>query len=247
MISVIIPAYNAEKYLCESVNSALQQTHRDIEIIIIDDKSSDNTLSIASSLADHDRRVKILSNPQNLGVANARNAGIAAATGDYIAFLDADDIWVPDKLAKQLNKLESEKLDLCYTAYGFIDAEGNPFGKLYRVPEKISFAELLKENVIGCSTVLFRRKLSEHTKMRAEYSHEDYVFWLELLRGGAGAGGIDEPLMLYRKTAGGRSFNKFNSAKNRFKIYRDFLGMRIPASVICLVSYAVHGVKKHWL
>ena len=247
VISVIIPAYNNENYLILAVESVLTQTYQDFEIIIIDDRSTDNTLRVAIELASKDSRLKVISNPKNLGVVGSRNKGFAAATGEYIAFLDSDDIWLPDKLEKQIELMERNSFDLCYTAYSFIDADGGEFGKTYNVPESTSFSKMLRENVIGCSTVVVRKNLTNDVKMREEYAHEDYVMWLELLRGGARAGGINEPLVLYRKTEQGRSFNKLNAAKGRFYIYRDFLGLSLPKSIFYFAIYAVNGIIKHYL
>jgi len=246
MVSIIIPAYNNEVYLGQAAASVLNQTYQDFEIIIIDDKSTDDTLACALGLAKQDSRIKVLANPQNLGVVKTRNNGFAAATGEYVAFLDSDDIWQSDKLEKQLDLMNRMSLDLCYTAYSFIDAAGNKFGKTYHVPENTSFSKMLRENVIGCSTVVLRKSLTDNVKMRDGYAHEDYVMWLELLRDGAVAGGINEPLVLYRKTEQGRSFNKLNAAKGRFHIYHEFLGLNPLKSLFFFTIYAINGIIKHY-
>jgi teichuronic acid biosynthesis glycosyltransferase TuaG len=189
----------------------------------------------------------VIANPENLGVELSRNKGFDATRGDYIAFLDSDDIWLPDKLEKQFNLINRLSLDLCYTAYSFIDFDGNAVGKPYKVPESTSFENMLKKNVIGCSTVVIRKKLTDTVKMREGYAHEDYVMWLELLRNGAKAGGINEPLMLYRKTDQSRSFNKRKAAKGRFFIYRDFLGLSLPKAIYVFTIYAINGIIKHYL
>ena len=245
MVSIIIPVYNSEKYLGEAVKSALNQSYKDFEIIIIEDKSSDGTLACARELANQDTRIKVLANNENIGVVQSRNMGFDAARGEFIAFLDSDDVWLNDKLEKQITFMESNAIDLCYTAYSIIDDEGN-ICKTYNVPVKTTLDKMLKENVIGCSSVVIRKSLTESIKMRDEYAHEDYVMWLELLIGGAVAGGINEPLMLYRKTDKGRSYNKINAAKDRFKIYSDFLGFSLPKSILCFLKYAFNGIIKHY-
>ena len=246
MISVIIPAYNNDRYLSEAVTSVLRQSYQNFEIFIIDDKSTDNTLSCARAFAEQDYRVRVIANHKNLGVAQSRNIGIEAADGDYIAFLDSDDIWMPDKLERQIAEMEINCLDLCYTAYGFMDAEGNISKKIYHVPQTTSLSEMLKENVIGCSTAVFRKHLSKQAKMREEYAHEDYVFWLELMQNGVCAGGINSPLAHYRKTNRGRSYNKLNTAKGRMHVYRDFLDLSLTKSALSFAAYAVNGAKKHF-
>jgi len=247
MVSVIIPAYNSEKYLKQAVQSVLSQTYQNFEIILIDDKSTDNTLGISHFLANQDSRIHVLENPVNIGVAASRNKGMSACTGEYIAFLDSDDIWLPDKINLQMQKIREENLDLCCTAYSFINSETKPIGKTYRIPEVVSLKRLLAENVIGASTVVFRRSLALKFNMRTEYLHEDYVFWLELLQSGIHAAGINKPLTQYRKTEQGRSSNKKNAAHARYKIYRDFLGMSQIMSALYLTAYAFNGVKKHYL
>jgi teichuronic acid biosynthesis glycosyltransferase TuaG len=246
MVSVIIPAYNNEVFLVSAVESVLNQTYQDFEIIIIDDKSDDNTLLCAKTFSERDNRVKVISNPENLGVVQSRNKGFASATGEFIAFLDSDDLWMPEKLEKQIKQMEQKQLGLCYTAYSIINADGEQIGKTYHVPRAVTLNDLLKENVIGCSSVVIRHSSTERIKMREGYAHEDYVMWLELLNTGIIAGGIDEPLMLYRKTEQGRSFNKVNAAKGRFHIYRDFLGMSQPKSIYYFIIYAFNGLKKHF-
>ena len=246
MISVIIPAYNNEEYLIKAVESVLNQTYLDYEIIIIDDCSTDNTLSCANDLAARDIRIHVVSNPENIGVVQSRNKGFNIAKGDYIAFLDSDDIWMPDKLEKQIDLMNSLSLDLCYTAYALINANGNIIGKTSYVPESTSLSQMLRKNVIGCSSVVLRKHITDTVKMREGYAHEDYVMWLELLQSGVRAGGINEPLMLYRKTDQGRSFNKMKAAKGRFYIYRDFLGLSLPKSVLSFTIYAVNGIIKHY-
>jgi teichuronic acid biosynthesis glycosyltransferase TuaG len=246
MVSIIIPVYNNEVYLVQAVESVLGQTFQDFEIIIIDDCSADDTLAVARRLAVEDSRIKVIANTENLGVVQSRNTGFAAAAGDYIAFLDSDDIWSNEKLEKQITLMERDSLDLCYTAYAFIDADGNRHGKTYHVPESASLSRMLRENVIGCSTVVLRKHLTDTVKLREGYAHEDYVMWLELLRNGVVAGGINEPLMLYRKTEQGRSFNKINAAKGRFYIYHDFLGFSMLKSALLFAFYAFNGIMKHY-
>jgi len=246
MVSIILPAFNNEVYLVKAVESVLAQTYQDFEVIIIDDKSTDDTLACARNLAERDKRIRVIANPENLGVVQSRNKGFSAATGDLIAFLDSDDLWLPEKLEKQIDLMELKSLDLCYTAYSIIDADGKIHGKTYHVPETTSFKKMLKENVIGNSSVMLRKSLTDNVKIREGYAHEDYVMWLELLRNGAKAGGINEPLMLYRKTDKGRSFNKMSAAKGRFHIYRDFLGFDPVKSLLYFSVYAINGAKKHW-
>jgi teichuronic acid biosynthesis glycosyltransferase TuaG len=243
MITIIIPTYNSEHTLEETLSSAMAQSWQDIEILVLDDGSTDNSRQVAQELAALDSRIRLLSNEKNLGVEATRNRGLDLACGEWIAFLDADDVWQPDKLEKQMAHLHQTGGDLCYTGYSFIDRDSRAIRQPYEVPESISFRQILAENVIGCSTALFRKP--ETIRFRKGYGHEDYVFWLELLRVGYQAVGINEPLMRYRITQTSRSGDKKRAAKNRWRIYRQFLGLDVFRSAGYFAAYAIRGLRKH--
>lgn len=246
-ISVIIPAYNCGKTVRQSVESAMLQTERDLQILLLDDCSTDETANILNALAKEDSRILTYISPQNRGVAETRNHGMALALGTYIAFLDGDDIWLPDKLERQLADMERRGLDLSYTAYYLMDEAGRPAGKDYSVPESLDYDRLLRENVIGCSAALFRRETAAGIYMRGEYAHEDYVFWLELLQKGCKAGGVDLPLMGYRVLAGSRSADKKKAAAGRWSIYRKFLKLPAWKAAVLLAEYGIRGIRKHFI
>lgn len=245
LVSVVIPAYNCERYIEESVRSALRQTLEDLEIIIIDDSSTDDTYEILLRLAAGDNRVRILQNEKNLGVADTRNRAFDEARGQYIAFLDGDDIWLPNKLEMQLALMEEVNCDFCCTSYSFINENGQAIGKPYLVSRAISLEKLIGENMIGCSTVLCKAEILKQYRMRSEYAHEDYALWLELLRDGYLADGINEPLMKYRVLKGSRSKNKIRSAVNRWKIYSNLLNMGFLKSCKAFLHYVISGIMKH--
>ena len=246
MISIIIPAYNCAKYLEETVKSVLSQTYQDFEVLILNDCSTDCTAILIGQLAKADKRIRVLSNEKNIGVSQTRNKGIEAAQGEYIAFIDADDVWLSDKLERQMDCLKKQELDLCYTAYSFIDKNGASIRAPYHVMEKLSWYRLLRENIIGLSTVLLRSDAIGMVRMRGEYSHEDYVFWLELMQNGCKAGGVNTPLMRYRISKSNRSGNKRKAAHERWIIYRRFLKMGRFESFWWFVQYGVKGLLKMW-
>lgn len=243
VVSVIIPAYNCELYLRHAVESALNQTFAELEVLVLDDCSTDRTLALAHQLAQSDNRVKVFSNPQNIGVAETRNRGIQLSKGEYIAFLDGDDIWMPEKLAKQLVRVQQTSSILCYASYSFIDSMGKPVGQPYMVPQTTTYRKLLCENTIGCSTVLLKKEALNSLRFNSIYFHEDYALWLALLRGGGTSCGLTEVLTYYR--TGGRSSNKWKSAKNRWIIYRQGEKMTFLKSLMYLGVYFFKGVKKH--
>jgi len=247
LVSVIIPAYNCKKYIGESVQSALTQTVSDLEVIVIDDASTDGTSDCLASLAVQDRRIRLFRNEGNLGVANTRNRGFTLSQGRYIALLDGDDLWLPDKLEKQLALMKQTDCDFSYTAYSFIDETGQAFGKPYSVLVSVSFQQLIRENIIGCSTVVCKAGLLKQYNMRPEYAHEDYVLWLELLRDGYKACGVPQPLARYRVMQSSRSGDKKRAARDRWRVYRKFLKMGFPQALLAFLSYAANGIRKYYI
>lgn len=241
-VSVIMPAYNGEKTIEDSVCSVLSQTFSEFELIIINDCSTDNTLRQVYKIAEEDSRIKIYTNQENLGVAETRNTGISLASGDYISFIDSDDIWVKEKLELQLDYLNKTGADLCYSSYEFINIYGERIGHLYKVPLSITYKQLLCENVIGCSTVLIKKEILPTSPFTSKYFHEDYVLWLKLLKDQKSAVGINKPLVQYR--VGGRSSNKINAAYHRWKIYRNEEKLSFLVSVYYLSAYAFNGLNK---
>ncbi|HEX6928802.1 MAG TPA: glycosyltransferase family 2 protein, partial [Gammaproteobacteria bacterium] len=211
-ISVVMPAYNLAAYIEASVNSALRQTWRDFELIVVDDGSSDETAAIVERLAADDSRIRLLRSDGNLGGAGARNLGLARARGRYVAFLDGDDLWHPGKLERQLDVLQDTGAEICYTAIQKVDAGGRPFGRVQAVPASVDYAGLLGNPLIGCSTVLLDYEALGRPLMPEIRKRQDFAFWLMLLRNGARAVGVNEPLTCYRVRPGSLSANKMSAA-----------------------------------
>lgn len=244
LCSVIMPAYNCEKYIAEAIESVLNQNYTNWELIIINDCSTDNTEQIIKSYQQKDRRIKLINLTQNRGVANARNIGIRNAEGKYIAFLDADDIWQKEKLYKQIQLLESINADITYTAYMMIDDTGKKI-KERRIKETQYLKDLLKENSIIFSSVVCKKGSIANKKFKSEWYHEDYVFLLDLAKASKKFRGLNENLMQYRVHQSGRSFNKQIAAKYRWKIYRKYLNMSFLQSLYYFVVYAWNGIRKY--
>lgn len=235
LISVIIPAYNAMGTIAGAVESALAQ-NVPLEIIVVDDGGNDGLETLLQDKAI------LLKNEENLGAAESRNRGIRHARGKYVAFLDADDLWLPGKLQKQLDAI-GEKV-LCCTARELMTPEGVCTGRVIGVKERITYRELLKHNSINCSSVLLRRDVALEFPMEHADSHEDYILWLKILQKYDEAVGINEPLLRYRLSNTGKSGSKLNSAKMTFRVYR-YMGFGTVKSLICFCSYAIHGTFKY--
>ncbi len=246
LVSVIMPAYNCELYIEAAIRSVMRQTHENWELLVLDDGSTDATCRVVERLLAEDTRIKLLKNPRNIGVANTRNRGLDLCVGDYAAFLDSDDVWHAEKLEYQLNKMIAEGAGLSYTSYAIVDANGDSVKRPYVVPERITFCDLLKENVIGCSTVMLSRDMITKYRFATGFYHEDYCLWLRILQDGRVAAGCREALVDWRLLENSRSFDKRRSAQNRWRIYRDYLRFSRLKSARLFVSYAFNGLKKYY-
>lgn len=246
VFSVIIPAFNCERFIRAAINSVLHQTFNNFEIIIVLDKSSDQTELEIQAMERQDERIKCIRNKRRLGVAESRNVGMQIAKGQYIAFLDADDLWLPEKLQKQYMAMCLCGSDLCYTSYSFIDENGQATGRTYKVPKNINYRNMLSENSIGTSTCVIKSEIAKCYRFNESYYHEDYVFWLELLKSGKVATGLPDILTHYRVLIGSRSNNKIKAAKERWRIYRNYVKMNRRQSGYYLIKYMVAAVRKYW-
>lgn len=249
MVSIIIPVYNAKSYICEAVASALTQ-ETDKELIVLDDGSTDASMDVLERwLEGHadlvaDTKVIVQKNQKNAGVAQTRNKGVRLASGEYIAFLDADDRFVNGKLQKQVAKLKETGADLCNTARRLIRADGTATETVIHTPEVITLSQLEHSNRINCSSVLVRRETALRFPMAHSDAHEDYLTWLHMLQNGVTMVGIDEPLLEYRLSESGKSRNKWKSAKMTYHTYR-YAGYSRMKSVRLLGCYMINGVKKY--
>lgn len=245
MVSIVMPAYNMERYIEAAVCSVQAQTYENWELLVIDDCSRDATCEIVERLAAEDPRIRLIRNKQNMGVSRTRNRGIEMSRGRYVAFLDSDDMWRPGKLECQIEALERTGADFSYCSYAIVDAEGKQAKPDYMVPTRITYESLLRENVVGCSTVLIEAPVIKANLFGSGFYHEDYVLWVKLLKDGLKAVGCGEVLADWRYIENSRSFNKFRAAKNRWHIYRRFLGLSYVKSVQLLMCYATAGLKKY--
>jgi len=248
LVSVIMPAYNAEKYISQAIDSVRAQTYSDWELIVVDDCSNDESAKIAKSYEMIDSRIHVYELEQNSGVAIARNYGIEKANGQYIALLDSDDVWVCNKLECQLQIVQNTKSNIIYCSYDFIDQNGIEIKKPFIVPETTDYNKMLVSSVISCSTALIESGLLKKHIFKSDFYHEDYVLWMELLSiPGVKASGDPKVLAHYRQIVGSRSSGKYNAAKERWKIYRDVLNLSFSESIIAFLKYAVKGALKYYL
>lgn len=269
MVSIIVPAYNAERYIGQALQSVLAQTMRDWELIVVEDASEDGTKEQVRRFAEtmageagssasgiQDGKLRILENETNRGAAFCRNRGISAARGEWIAFLDSDDMWEPDKLEKQLRcAARHPDAGLLFAGSAFMDGEGKFLSGQLSVPERIDLETLLKQNVISCSSVLVRRDLLlrcrdasgevfPDTRRLGLLMHEDFPVWIRALRVCGLAYGVNEPLLVYRMQRASQSGNKGKAARMTWQVYR-YLKLPLWSCAYYFCCYAWRSVRKY--
>ncbi|MAY01611.1 MAG: glycosyl transferase [Gammaproteobacteria bacterium] len=241
MFSVIMPAFNAEKTISNSINSVLSQSYPDFELIIIDDKSTDKTLEIAKSYLELDARVKLITNTKNGGVANARNLGINKATGQYLSFLDADDLWLKEKLQKQFELFNKKKVYLVFSSYFRVRNGKNM--NIVRAPASVTYNQLLRGNCIGNLTGAYDCfRLGKF--YQEQIGHEDYLMWLRICKKAVRGFGISEPLAKYKVQHKSVSSNKIKALIWMWHIYRTSLGLKFTRSIFYSGCYIFNGLRK---
>ncbi|MCI8888346.1 MAG: glycosyltransferase family 2 protein [Hungatella sp.] len=244
LISVVMPAYNGEKTIGQAIDSVIGQTFKNWELIVVNDQSKDRTKDLILDYAKRDERIRYAENQENSGVSFSRNRGVAMAEGQWIAFLDSDDAWEKEKLEEQVKLIEGGAR-FVFTGSAFMNEAGQRLKFCMNIPEKISFRELLKQNVISCSSVLIEKALLEKYPMAQGNIHEDYAVWLKILRDQRiCAWGIDKPLLIYRVSSGSKSGNKGKAALMHWRVYRHIKLPIIP-SVWYFSFYVVRNLKKY--
>ena len=243
LVSVIIPAYRCANFITKAVDSALSQDVP-LEILVINDCSPEDLDPIVAPYMDLPC-FRYLKNETNMGVAKTRNRGVSLAKGEYIAFLDADDYWEPDKLKKQLKLVREKNAVICSTARELITLDGTLTGYCIGVDTEFGVEELLLQNQINCSSVLIKREVALEFPMHSDDCHEDYLMWIEVLRKYGKCYAINEPLLKYRITDTGKSGSKWNSAKMTFRTYRR-MGFGFFRASYYFMNYAFHGMRKYF-
>lgn len=243
-VSIIMAAYNAEKTIRQAIESVLAQTYTDFELLVINDCSKDQTQAIVEEYSQRDRRVKLIVNPHNMGVSQTRLNGLNAALGDWIAVLDSDDAWLPEKLEKQMKLQKQTEAVLLYTGSQFIDSDGKKIDWVLNVPEKVNYRTLLKQNILSNSSSLCGKELYRKHYAIGDRMHEDFALWLSILKNGEVAYGVNEPLLIYRISTDSKSGNKIKAAKMNWNTYRA-VGLSIFESFYYMVWYTINGLLKY--
>lgn len=245
LVSIIVPVYNIEKYIRETMDCVREQTYENWELLLVEDCSTDNTVQVIEEyLAGvSDERIRLIRQDANVGAARTRNRGLEEARGRYIAYLDADDLWLPDKLQHQLAFMERKQAVFSFTSYEFADEEGRGTGKVVKVPETLTYKEALKNTTIFTTTVMFDTdKISKELLIMPVIKSEDTALWWKILRSGYVAFGLNENLVKYRRAGKSLSSNKLEAIRRIWNLYRKAEGMGIVSSAYHFCFWAVRAV-----
>jgi glycosyltransferase involved in cell wall biosynthesis len=246
LVSVIMPCFNSSRFLAESIESVLKQTYENLELLIVDDASQDNSLEIAKKYSLNDERIRILRNNENLGPALTRNKGIKHAKGRYIAFLDSDDLWHPEKLQKQVGFMTETDTAMSHTSYEVMNVNGEKTRKIVHAKSFVTYKTLLLYNAIGCLTAMYDVQKTRGKQYGPDIpKRNDYALWLNILKKGYVSKGLDEVLAFYRVgQSTSISSKKLDLIKYHWRLFRGIEKLSIPRAAFSVASSAFLGYVK---
>lgn len=246
-VSIIVPVYNAEKYIKQTIDSVLAQSESNWELLLIANGCTDGSEKVIEEYCQklQDNRIRLICQKNSQGAAQARNKGVLEAKGRYIAYLDADDLWKSEKLKHQLAFMQHTKAAFSFTGYEFADEEGKGMGKVVKVPKQLTYREALKNTTIFTTTVMFDTKKIEKKMLEMpQIKSEDTALWWKVLRNGYTAYGLNENLALYRRQKKTLSSNKLEAIRRIWNLYRQAEGLGRMKSIYYFCFWAVRAVKR---
>lgn len=244
-VSIIVPVYNAEKYIVETIEHVVAQTYKDWELLLVADGCRDASVQVmrAYQEARGEQRLRVLVKEKNGGAAQARNQGLQEASGRYIAYVDADDLWMPEKLELQLKYMKEQQAAFVFTGYEFADQQGVGSGRVVHVPPRLNYRQALKNTTIFTSTVMFDTQLIPKKELEMpDIKSEDTALWWKVLRQGHTAYGLDRNLVLYRRPGQSLSSNKLEAVRRIWNLYRKAEGLSVPYSMYNFCFWACRAV-----
>ncbi len=243
-VSVIMPYYKKRDFIQESIESILEQTFRDFEILIIYDDENTNDYSFVKDFEKKDKRIKVIKNQKRIGAGLSRNVGIEKANNEFIAFLDCDDTWKKDKLEFQLNFMKEKNIDISFTAYDIVDRNRNIIN-IREAKNYLEFKDLIRSCDIGLSTVVIKKSLLDNEyRFPSIVTKEDYVLWLELAKKDVKFYGINRPLTQWKKLNNSLSSNFFQKVKDGFIVYNKYMKYDLFTSTYCLLRLSLNYLLK---
>lgn len=243
LVSIITPSYNSSRFIDETIKSVLDQSYTDWEMLIVDDCSLDNSKEIILQFVAKDKRIKLIELEKNVGAAEARNIALLKAKGKYIAFLDSDDLWVPQKLDKQIAFMEKNNFAFSISSYDRI-AENGEYINTYKVPEKLTYKQFLRNTIIGTLTVVINVEKTGRFEMPKIRSSHDMALWCIIMRRGFNVYGLQEILGHYREVSTSNSATKWKAAIDVWKVYRKYEKINFLLAIYYFIGYAVNAIKK---
>lgn len=243
-VSIIMPAYNCANLISFSIESVLNQSFKAWELIIVNDCSTDNTLSVIESFISKDERIKVISNNVNQGVAQSRNIGIQKASNEWIAFLDSDDLWTQEKLKEQLEFNFKHTAEFSFTGSSYIDMNNKYFKGQLIIPKIITYQDLKKQNVISCSSVMIKKEYMLEFPMEDDSLHEDYLTWLRIIKKTNVAYGLNNPYLIYRISTNSKSGNKLKTIKMTFKVFKK-MNYSVLESLYYTLNHSIRAALKY--
>lgn len=244
LVSIVTPVYNAERFIEKTINSVLAQTYEQFEMILVDDCSPDNSAAVINNLAELDSRIKYVKLEENSGAAVARNKGLEHAQGQYIAFIDSDDVWKPEKLDKQISYMNENNYSFTYTNFEIVEEDGKIMNASVPLPDKLNYSGLLKNTAIACSTVIIDRKVIGDFRMPLVRKGQDTATWLKILRTHDYAYLFDEVMGSYRQVAGSISSDKIGALKRTWNTYRNIEKLPLIKAVYYFTHYTLNAIKR---
>lgn len=245
LVTIVTPCYNAEKTISETIESVLSQTYKNWEMLIIDDGSTDNSQTLVNNYILKDNRIKYLQTTHPTGSpSEPRNIGIENARGEYIAFLDSDDKWLPNKLEKQMQFIDENHYDLVYSYYEKISWDGARDSRIVKTRKVTRYCDLLKSNSIPCLTSVISRRAIGETRFK-QIPQEDFCFWLDILKKGYVAHNLCEVTAFYREAKSSRSANKIDMFKGYWNVIRNHQNIGFLESSCYMVTYSILGLAKY--
>lgn len=246
LVSIITPCYNSAKFISATIESVINQSYIHWEMIIVDDFSKDKSVEIISKYTKNNSRIKLISLKQNVGSAEARNIALRAAKGRFIAFLDSDDIWYPNKLEVQIKFMIEHDYPFTFSSYDLISEDGSPKSKIIQVPVSINYHQYLQNTIIGCLTVVIDKEKIGYFEMPNIKSSHDMALWLSLLKRGINAYGIKDVLASYRLVLTSNTAKKHKAAKDVWSVYRDIEKINLLKSAYYFICYSFNAIKKRF-
>lgn len=244
LVSIIMPMHNSAMFVEDAILSVLSQTYKDWELLVVDDSSTDNSTDIVKAYQRKNGNIRLLINDNHTGIPSApRNFGIKHANGQYIAFLDSDDCWLPDKLEKQIKQFDSDKIAIVFSDYEKIDEEGRRDNRIVKAPALVTYKDMLHCNYIGNLTGVYNRSVVG-TALLPDIHHEDYALWLSILKRNFVAKNTCTVEALYRVRNCSVSSAKFHNLSWQWDIYREKEGLSILKSAYYYLCYAYNGWRK---